>query len=501
MRKTLYENLKQGLKFRDIGFRQIVAVTILSMIVMVFVFFGYSAQDSLGVGAAAQINGTVISAGEFQRELSRMEQMYAPFLEQMGGGKQQREFIQSQALDNIINQEIAFQASKRIGIHISDAEIIQVITQDIAAFQEEGKFKRERYEGVLRANQWTPGEFEKQVKKEKSTKRLQQLVDFAIAPSELEKQLETQLSQKQKNIEFLSWDASEWVQQVKLNPTSLPELLRTPEFKEKVKMEFDSKKEALGQNEQVRARHILVKAQGEGGEAEALAKIKLIKAQLATKSFEALAKQYSEDEGSNTKGGDLDFFSRGAMVPEFEQYAFSAELGKVSEPIKSQFGYHLIEVTDKKPAKEASYADHEMDLAKQVWAREKYDQELKKLEDNLAAKNVPEVAAQIKSWGLKWEESGYFTLSDEVAGRLPSSLVSERAWELNSKNPYLTQLVRDGGKVYLVRFKSEQKNLKGSDESKIGNIAQAKGNEILGRYLQNQKDRSKIVKNPQILRN
>lgn len=511
MKKTLFEELKRDLNYRKIGFRQVVAVTILSMIVLVFVFFGYSAKDSMGIGAVAQINSTVISSAEYQRELSRMEQMYAPFLKQMGGGKQQRDFVRTQALDNIINQEVAYQASQGLGIHVSKQEIVKVITQEVTAFQEDGRFQRDRYEGLLRANQWTPAEFEKQIRKEKATKRLQFLSELAMVPSELEIKKEASLSDKQKSVEFISWDSSEWAKSVAVTQAQLKVQLKDSEFSEKVKNEFELKKQSLGQPEQVRARHILVKADpsDEASAKQALAKAKIIQDLLKTKDFAALAKEYSEDEGSKSKGGDLDFFTRGTMVSEFEEYAFSAELNAVSEPIKSQFGYHLIEVTDKKPAQEARLEDHELSLAQEVWGREQYESEVKKLEASLLARDTKEIETLIKSWKMKWQESGFFSLADESAGALTSAVATERAWELSANQPYLSELVRDGGRVYLMRFKAEQTKAKaqtvdgesGTSVDPAKSLAQSKSGELIGRFLQEHKDRSKIIKSPQILRN
>lgn len=69
--------------------------------------------------------------------------------------------------------------------------------------------------------------------------------------------------------------------------------------------------------------------------------------------FSVLAKEYSTDTGSGAKGGSLDHFERGQMVPEFEQAAFSLEVDKISEPVQSQFGYHIIKVTERIPFEEA----------------------------------------------------------------------------------------------------------------------------------------------------
>ncbi|MFN8483672.1 MAG: peptidylprolyl isomerase [Anaerolineae bacterium] len=91
--------------------------------------------------------------------------------------------------------------------------------------------------------------------------------------------------------------------------------------------------------EQIHARHILVKTEDDAKKAaERLAK---------GEAFDAVAKDVSIDPSAKTNGGDLGWFSRGQMVPEFEQAAFALAVNKVSDPVKSQFGYHIIQVTEK----------------------------------------------------------------------------------------------------------------------------------------------------------
>lgn len=94
---------------------------------------------------------------------------------------------------------------------------------------------------------------------------------------------------------------------------------------------------------EIKASHILVKDE---------ATAKKVKEELGQgKSFEELAKQYSEDTGSKEKGGDLGYFTAGKMVKEFEDAAYKMKKDEVSEPVKSQFGYHIIKVTDIKEQK------------------------------------------------------------------------------------------------------------------------------------------------------
>jgi foldase protein PrsA len=123
---------------------------------------------------------------------------------------------------------------------------------------------------------------------------------------------------------------------------------------EEMKTYFDENKNTFAQAEQVKASHILVEDE---------AKAKEVKEKLAAgEDFAALAKEYSTDTASAESGGDLGFFSKGSMVAEFEDKAFSMKVDEISDPVKSEFGYHIIKVTDKKEAKEANYEDSKAEI-------------------------------------------------------------------------------------------------------------------------------------------
>lgn len=112
---------------------------------------------------------------------------------------------------------------------------------------------------------------------------------------------------------------------------------------------YNKNKFQFQDQETVKARHILLKTSKSAN--EVLAKIK------AGGDFTKLAKEFSTDPGSKENGGDLGYFDRNQMVPEFSKVAFSLKVGTVSEVVKSKFGYHIIKVEDKKKGKQKSLSE------------------------------------------------------------------------------------------------------------------------------------------------
>ncbi len=125
---------------------------------------------------------------------------------------------------------------------------------------------------------------------------------------------------------------------------------------------FEENKDSFKQEEQVKARHILV-------EDEETAK-EVRKKLDDGEDFEELAKKYSTDTGTKEKGGDLGFFSKGEMVNEFEEVAFALKVGEISQPVKTNYGYHIIKVEERTEAKEANYEESK-DEIKEILLEEK----------------------------------------------------------------------------------------------------------------------------------
>jgi foldase protein PrsA len=123
---------------------------------------------------------------------------------------------------------------------------------------------------------------------------------------------------------------------------------------DQIKEYFEANKDSFAQAEQVEASHILVEDEETAEE---------VKDKLADGGdFAELAKEYSTDTSNAESGGELGFFAKGEMVAEFDEKAFAMKTGEISEPVKTEFGYHIINITDKKAAKEAVLEDHKEEV-------------------------------------------------------------------------------------------------------------------------------------------
>ena len=183
-------------------------------------------------------------------------------------------------------------------------------------------------------------------------------------------------------------------------------LLSKEELKKKVKPEDSQLQKYYSENkdkylieEKVKASHILIKTGTEtsGTDAEVLDRITNLRKEILEKktSFEDAAKKNSDDVNSAVQGGDLGLFPRGVMVPEFEEVAFSSEIGKISEPVQTQFGYHIIRVDEKQAARTKEFAEVKEKVLEAV-----IDQEAKKESEVL----ITTIENQIKSNTATFEQ-------------------------------------------------------------------------------------------------
>lgn len=162
-----------------------------------------------------------------------------------------------------------------------------------------------------------------------------------------------------------------------------------------VKDYYERHKAEMMTNQQVRASHILVKSEDEAK--------KILEQLKKGADFAKIAKEKSIDTGSAKNGGDLGFFSRGQMVPEFEKAAFAMKEGEVGGPIKSQFGYHIIKVTGKKEGQVVEF-DKVKDLLVQKVTAEKQKEAFDSYIEGLKKSYNPQVNKEVIA--TMWETKG-----------------------------------------------------------------------------------------------
>jgi peptidyl-prolyl cis-trans isomerase C len=282
----------------------------------------------------AVVNGSVISSANFEREMSGVRQRFSSMGKPVSAS--QIPELEKRVLDNLINIELLYQQSQKVGTKVDEAEVI-------AQFE------------ALKKRFPTEAEFKKAVENMKLTESLMK-------------------SQIRKGIAIQRF----------LDKKTLGKVEVT---EEEIKAYYDGHTNLFKKPEQVRASHILIKVESganEKNKAKARQKIEKIRQRLVKgEDFGALAKEFSQCP-SSAKGGDLDYFGRRQMAKPFEDTAFALKVGELSDIVETRFGYHLIKLTDKKPESTYSYEDMKDRIRKNLMGEKvrlevsSYVQELKK---------------------------------------------------------------------------------------------------------------------------
>ena len=374
----------------------------LGLVVLSFVIFYIPEfMRSTGADAAAgetiaSVAGHEITAGEFRRTYQAQLQAYrASYGGNMSEQLLKQLGIDQQILQQLVDERAALAEADRLGIKASDEEVRQRIVS-MPAFQDNGNFIGEqRYQQILRMQRppLSASEFEDSVRRSVAVEKLRATVTdwLSVADKDLEQEYRRRNDKVKlavvsftadtfrKDVSATDADVASYFEAHK-NDFKVPEkrkirylLIDVEAMRAKVNVPPGDIDRAYNNNieqyttpEQVRASHILLKTEGKD-EAAVKTRIEdLLKQARAGADFAELAKKYSEDEGSAKNGGDLDFFQRGRMVAEFDQAAFAMQPGQISDPVKTQYGYHIIKLVDKKPATTKTLAEVRQQLSDQL---------------------------------------------------------------------------------------------------------------------------------------
>lgn len=454
------KEVEKGFQSDKMSFKSFVAMFLFGIIILVFVFFGYSGnQGTNGMeekGYAGLVGKKIISHADVQNKATQLERMYAPMF---GGniGEAQRQFINQQALESVINQEVIYQIGAKEGIISTDAEVRDFIIKEIPAFQKNGKFQSDLYFSLLQANRISTNDFENSIRVEKVGNRTQMLFQAASAPTELEIQKIKELKEQKLNVSFLKLDKETVMKQIKVSSDEVTKKLTDSDFAKQVQDYFNANKAEFNVEAQVKAQHILIKVTPQRDEATAKKEIERIATLASKEDFGKLASQFSEDEGSKKAQGDLGYFGAGRMVPEFEKAAFSQAVGSIGSPVKTQFGFHLIKVLDKKEAGARGFDDVKNEIAQKLLSTQIYEKNLAAIEDSLKKEDLVAVENEAKKMGVTWQETGFFDLSEETIPKLESAEASNAVAQLSPEKKIYPQMIRDGAHRFILKLKDSKK--------------------------------------------
>ncbi|MBE0458525.1 MAG: peptidylprolyl isomerase [Pseudoalteromonas prydzensis] len=354
-----------------------VAKVILGAVILSFALAGiggYLGQTT--EQPVAEVNGVKISQTEFSRafqnERARLEQQFGEYFAQIAADPNYMAQIRQGVVDRLVQQELQTQLAAELGLRVSDESVKKAILE-LPYFQIGGQFNNDRYLQVIRQMNFQPDAFREYLRKEMTRSQLISAVagtDFALN-SELASAVALQQQTRsidyvviskeslQENVAVSEQEIADYydlntsqflapeqvsVSYIDLNAVNLT--LDTNVSEADVKAYYEQNSAQYIEPEKRRVAHILVDNSEDDDAAKAKAEDLLAQLQQGA-DFAALAESSSDDIVSAEMGGDLDWIERDMMDPAFEDAAFAlANKGDYSDVVQSEFGYHIIQLTD-----------------------------------------------------------------------------------------------------------------------------------------------------------
>jgi peptidyl-prolyl cis-trans isomerase D len=439
----------------------------LGLVVVAFVLFYIpdflrgSGADAASGDTIASVQGREITTGEFRRTYQAQLQAYRSayggnmsdqLLKQLG--------VEQQILQQMVDERAALAEADRLGVSASDEEVRQRIFST-PAFQENGAFIGEqRYQQLLRMQRppLVPSEFEESVRRQITVDKLRaSLTDWLSVP---DRELEQEYRRRNDKVKLavVSFTADSFRAQVTANDAEVASYFdghksdfKIPEKRKiryllididavrakvtippaDVERAYNNGIDQYTTPEQVRASHILLKTEGKDDAAVKTKAEEILKQARAGADFADLAKKNSEDDASAKNGGDLDYFGRGRMVPEFDAAVFAMAPGQISDLVKTQYGYHIIKLVDKKTATTRTLAEVRQQITDQL-AYERAQAQAADLSTALEKQisKPADLDKAAKAQGLVVQESGFFARDEPILGLGPSPEAANRAFEM-----------------------------------------------------------------------
>ena len=349
---------------------------LLGLVVLAFIFMGAGSFNSGRPNKAATVNGEPIPIKDYQQTYQNlMDRLRSQFGERLNNEMLEMMNVKQQAMNQVIETELLRQTAKKYDIQVVSDELAESITR-IPAFQKNGRFSEQQYKMVLNHNRLSPAAFEAMQRESMLVQKLQSIVSSGIQVSAAEARQWYDWQNKKIKIQYAAFAPEDFT-----DVSIAPEALKTyyEEHKDKYRTQprrkvryvrftpsayedtveisdaaiqgyYNDNKETYSEPATVKARHILLKVP-QGASAEKASEIREKAEKLAARArsgenFAELARTHSEGPTSG-KGGDLGRFAKDEMAEPFAEKAFAMEAGEISDPVRTRFGWHVIQVEDK----------------------------------------------------------------------------------------------------------------------------------------------------------
>ena len=371
-----------------------------------FVLFGLEGYNRFREGGAtvATVDGQDITQGEWDAaHRSQVERMRSS-MPNVDVKLFDTPDAKYSTLERLVRDRLLQVASAHLRLGASDARLAGELQQNptIAALRRaDGTLDMERYRQLLGAQGMSPESFEAQVRSDLASRQVMSGIGVTSFSSAAVADVTLNAFYEQRQVQVARFVPADYVGQInpsdadleayyKANPDKFQSAERAdieyvvlnlaavqkdivvPE--EELKAYYEQNAARLAGLEERRASHILISADkgasaAERDAARAKAQSLLAEVQKSPNQFAELARKNSQDTGSAASGGDLDFFSRGAMVKAFEEAAFALKKGETSGVVETEFGFHIIRLTDIKLPEQKSFESQRAKLEQEVRAQ------------------------------------------------------------------------------------------------------------------------------------
>ena len=396
----------QTIRDKFTGWIAIVFIGLLSMTLVIS--FGNMDQTPLQDDVVITVNGEEITLFEFQEEFSNK---LVEFQDVLGDEVPEvlEQTIKESAAEDLIIRRLLLDYLSNSGYRVSPEYVAELIRTN-ETFLLGGVFDIENYKAILASQGVTIEQFENDLRLQLEINQLRRgLIETAfITNTEFTQFIELQM--QERTGQLLTIDSSRFMDQVEINPAEVSDYYESNldlfQSNEEVDVEYleitiedvaqqvefsaddlrdyyENNLDRFVTNEERKSSHILIAIDDDTTDEQAAELIEEIQSKLDTEAFEDLAKEYSDDPGSAAVGGDLGWAEPGLFVPEFESALFSMNVGEISAPVKTDFGYHLIRMDDIKTGQQQAFEDIEYELELE-YSRLLAEEELFELADQMA---------------------------------------------------------------------------------------------------------------------